>query len=328
MEKITIIGGGAWGATLAQVLTDNKNEVLIYDNNFEYIQQINKQKHPFFDIVLSEKIQATDSLDKALNYSDFICLAIPAQNMRHLFKKINQNLTVPKNFINVSKGIEFQSNKLICQIIKEEINENKIKNYAFLVGPSHAEEVILRKITFLMVSSLNQEFALNIARIFSNPRYLKVTVSNDVLGCEICASFKNALALVSGLLDDGINFAHNARSAFITFGIFEMKKILISFSNSISDDTVLSLAGLGDLSVTVFNENSRNYQAGKKIQMGQTLNQIYEQSNQVIEGIYNLKVFYHLAIQNKINLPIIKSAYQIVFNNKPISNILLNLLEK
>ncbi|WP_341266743.1 NAD(P)H-dependent glycerol-3-phosphate dehydrogenase [Candidatus Phytoplasma fraxini] len=326
MKKITIIGGGAWGSTLAQVLADNKHEILIYDKNQKYIQQINKQKHPFFNVVFSPQIKATDSLEQALNYSDFIFLSIPVQNMRNLFKEINQILIFEKNFINVSKGIEFQTNKLVSQIIKEEIKENKIKNYAVLVGPSHAEEVILRKITFLMVASTNQEFALKISRICSNPNYLKITTSNDILGAEICASFKNALALVSGLID-GANFGHNARSAFITFGICEMQKILILFPNSISNNTVLSLAGLGDLSVTIFNENSRNYQAGKKIQMGQTLNQIYEKSNQVIEGIYNLQVFYHLAIQHKIKLPIITNAYKVIFNNEPINNIMLNILD-
>ncbi|AYJ00980.1 glycerol-3-phosphate dehydrogenase [Candidatus Phytoplasma ziziphi] len=327
MEKITIIGGGAWGATLAQVLDDNSNKVLIYDNNIEYIKKINEQKHPFFDVRLSDQIKATNDLEKALFHSDYIFLSVPAQNMRNLFKKINNILISSKNFINVSKGIEFQSNKIISQIITEEISADKIKNYVFLAGPSHAEEVILRKITFLTASSLNQEFALKIAKIFFNKNYLKVSVSNDVIGSEICASFKNALAFVSGMLD-GVNFASNARSAFITFGIAEMKKILFLFSKSNSIETVLSLTGLGDLTVTVFNENSRNYQAGKKIQMGKNLDQILNQATQVIEGIYNLKVFYNLAIKNKICLPIIESAYKVIFEHKPVDFILLNIFEK
>ncbi|MDC9032106.1 NAD(P)H-dependent glycerol-3-phosphate dehydrogenase [Columbia Basin potato purple top phytoplasma] len=328
MKKITIIGGGAWGSTIAQVLADNKKEILIYDINKEYINKINQHKHPCFDVLLSDKIKATDDLKKALDFSDFIFLSVPAQSMRNLFQKINQNLTLGKNFINLSKGIEFKSNKIISQIIQEEISANKIKNYAFLAGPSHAEEVVLRKITFLNAVSLNQKFALAISQMCSNETYLKVSTLSDVAGCEICSSVKNALAFISGILDNS-RFLTNARSAFITFSLIEMKKILILFLNINSTETFLSLVGIGDLIVTVFNKNSRNYKAGKQIQMGESLEQIYNKTTQVIEGIYNLKVFYHLAVKNKVNLPIIESAYKAVFDkNASVNDILFNIFNK
>lgn len=324
ITKITIIGGGAWGISLAQTLSDNKYEILIYDNNKEYIDQINNRKHSLFDIVLSENIKATNDLKKALFFSDFIFLCIPTQHMRELFNKINKILNISKNFINLSKGIEYISNKVISQIIKEEIDADKIKNYACLYGPSHAEEVILRKITFLTAASSNFEFACQLSKMISNSKYLKVTPSNDVLGCEICVAFKNALSLISGLLD-GDDFASNARAAFITLGASEMKKILSLFS-SFTNDTILSFVGIGDLIVTAFNKNSRNYQAGQKIKQGMTIDEIYNQAKQIIEGVYNLKVFYHLSVKNKLKLPIIESAYKVIFEKKPINYVLRVIL--
>ncbi|MDV3168045.1 MAG: NAD(P)H-dependent glycerol-3-phosphate dehydrogenase [Candidatus Phytoplasma stylosanthis] len=326
MKKVTIIGGGSWGLALSQVLTDNKNEVLIYDNDTEKIKKINDRKHPFLDILLPINIKATDNLKQALSFSNFIFLSIPTQNMRSLLKQINLIIDFPKNFINTSKGIEYKSNKIISQILKEEIDMNKIQNYAYISGPSHAEEVIIRKITFIEVISLQKSFALQISKLLSNPNYFKVIVSNDITGAEICSSFKNALSLVSGILDSQ-NFSDNAKSAFITLGLKEMKLILNLFSST-SEKTVLSLSGVGDLIVTSFNKKSRNYQFGQKINLGESITNILKNSKQTIEGIHNLKVFYNLAIQNKIKLPIIENAYQVIFQKKSIKFLLKHIFEQ
>ncbi|WP_017192698.1 NAD(P)H-dependent glycerol-3-phosphate dehydrogenase [Italian clover phyllody phytoplasma] len=323
MKKITIMGGGAWGSTLGQVLTDNQHQVLIYDNNETYINKINNQQHPIFDLSL-QKIVATIDLEKALNFADIIVLCIPAQKMRTFLKQINPLLEKPKSFINASKGIETKSNKMIFQITKEEIDPDKLKNYASLLGPSHAEEVILRRITFLLSASDDKVFSEEIVEMFSNPHYLKINSSDDVIGSELCSAFKNALSLVSGVLDNE-DFQTNAKAAFISLGIIEMKKVLEVLD--MKTDIVLGLSGLGDFIVTAFNENSRNYQAGKKIRLGIDLNDIYANSFQTIEGVNNLKVFYDLSIEKNISLPIIQSAYQVVFEKKPLENILSKILE-
>ncbi|MBP3059248.1 glycerol-3-phosphate dehydrogenase [Texas Phoenix palm phytoplasma] len=324
MYKITIIGGGAWGTALGQVLADNNNKVLIYDINKEYIKRINLQKHPFLNISL-KNICGTNSLKESINFSKNIILCLPTKNIRKVCNQINEILTEKKNFINVSKGTEVKSNKFIYQILKEEIDENKIQNYACLMGPSHAEEVILRKITFLLSASQNNIFAYQVAKMFSNDDYFKVFVSDDVIGCEICSSFKNALSLISGIIDNE-NFEQNAKAAFIFFGIEEMKKILKFFTKK--EKTCFGLAGIGDLIVTSFNKNSRNYKAGQKIALGYKLDDINRCSKQTIEGINNLKVFYDISVKNNINLCLINSAYKVVFENKPVSIILQNIFQK
>lgn len=324
MKKITIMGGGSWGSTLGQVLTDNHNKVLIYDINKNYIDKINNQQHPIFPEINLYNITATNNLQKAIDFSDIWVLCLPTQKIRIFLKQINPLISTKKNFINVSKGIEQQSLQTISQIVQNEIDLYKINNYACLMGPTHAEEVILRKISFLLVASNNQKFALQISKLFSNNQYLKVSCYNDVIGCEICSAFKNCLSFISGLIFEPIIFGKNAQAAFITFGIKEMETILNFFQTQ--KQTAFSLAGLGDLIVTTFNENSRNFQAGQKMRKGQTLEQIYQKSSQTIEGIYNLQAFFHLSIENNLNLPLIKNAYQVIFQQKPIENIIKNLL--
>ncbi|PQP79855.1 glycerol-3-phosphate dehydrogenase [Candidatus Phytoplasma phoenicium] len=324
MKKITIMGGGSWGSTLGQVLTDNHNKVLIYDINKNYIDKINNQQHPIFPKINLYNIMATNDLQQAINFSDIWVLCLPTQKIRIFLKQINTLFSTKKNFINVSKGIEQQSLQTISQIVQNEIDVYKINNYACLMGPTHAEEVILRKISFLLSVSNNPKFALQISKLFSNNQYLKVSCYNDVIGCEICSAFKNCLSFISGLIFEPLNFGKNAQAAFITLGIKEMETILNFFQTQ--KQTAFSLAGLGDLIVTAFNENSRNFQAGQKMRKGQTLEQIYQKASQTIEGIYNLKAFYHLSIENHLNLPLINNAYQVIFQQKPIENIIKNLL--
>ncbi|MDO8057404.1 NAD(P)H-dependent glycerol-3-phosphate dehydrogenase [Candidatus Phytoplasma gossypii] len=324
--KITIIGGGAWGTTLAQVLANNDHLVLVCDNNLEYVNRIKQHKHSVFDKNLNTKIQATSCLSEALLYSDLIILCIPAQKIRLLLREINLILKKQsKHFINASKGIEVSSYKTVQEIINEELNLFQIKNYGCIMGPSHAEEVINCYLTFLVAASSNAKFADFISHIFTNSTYLKVVCSNDVYGCEICSAFKNVLSLISGILDMN-NFKNNAKSAFFSIAMLELYELMKYFRFSL--ETILGVAGLGDLIVTSFNEDSRNYQAGIQIGLGTDIKKIYLNSYQTIEGINNLKAFYSLMLDKNIKLPLIKSAYQVVIEKKPINYLLETIMNK
>ncbi|WP_334347410.1 NAD(P)H-dependent glycerol-3-phosphate dehydrogenase [Candidatus Phytoplasma prunorum] len=322
--KISIIGGGAWGSTLAQLLTDNDHQILINDINLEYVNKINNGQHPIFNHILKD-IKATVSLSETLEHSDFIILSLPTRVMRLTLKKINKIISYPKYFINVSKGMEIENYKIIYQIVQEEITIKNIKNYACVMGPSHAEELILRKLTLLVAASFDYSFASKVQKIFYNPKYLRVYSSNDLYGVEICSAFKNVLALISGVLDN-FDFGYNFKAGFLSRGLLEMTKVVDFFKGD--KKTVFGLTGLGDLMVTAFNENSRNYQAGKKIGLGEDVKDIIKNSSQTIEGINNLKAFYFLSLEKKIDLPIVKEAYQMIFNYKSIEIILNNLFKR
>ncbi|CAP18307.1 Glycerol-3-phosphate dehydrogenase [Candidatus Phytoplasma mali] len=322
--KISIIGGGAWGSTLAQLLTDNNHQILINEINLEYVNKINNGIHPIFNQILKD-VKATVSLSETLEFSDFIVLCLPTRVMRLTLRKINKIISQPKYFINVSKGMEIENYKIIYQIVQEEITIQNIKNYACVMGPSHAEDVILRKLTLLVAASLDFSFACKVQKIFYNYNYLRVYSSNDLYGVEICSAFKNVLALISGVLDS-FDFGYNFQAGFISRGLLEMAKVVDFFKGD--KQTVFGLTGLGDLIVTAFNENSRNYQAGKKIGLGMEIKDIIKNSSQSIEGINNLKAFYNLSLEKKIDLPIVKEAYQMIFNYKSIKIILNNLLKR
>ncbi len=310
--KIAIIGGGAWGATLAQVVIDNNHEALIYDVNEGLVQKINQEhRHPFFDVLLPKNLKATHNLSEVIAFQDIILLSVPTKFMRSVLKEINPLLKKPTIFIDASKGLEPETYKRMSDLVKEEINKDYLKGYVVLTGPSHAEEVILRKITLLTAASEVEEHARLVQEIFSNETYMRVYTSTDVIGCEVGGAAKNAIAVVSGMLT-GAGMGENARAALITRGILEIARIVEFYGGN--KETSFGLTGIGDLIVTASSQNSRNFRAGVKLGQGKSLEEIYKEELQTIEGVRSIEALSQLSRQEGIYLPIIQTAYEVIFN--------------
>ena len=161
--NISVIGGGAWGCTLAQALADNNHQVLIRDINPDFVKKINDEHlHPFFNETIPSTIKATLDLDLALNFADTLILCVPTKVMRGVLTEIGSKLTTPKLFVNVSKGIEPNTSKRVSEIVKEVVPARVLKGYVVLSGPSHAEELIVRKITSLVAASLDENLAIEV----------------------------------------------------------------------------------------------------------------------------------------------------------------------
>ncbi len=308
--NISIIGGGSWGTTLAQVLTDNGNDVLIRDINKDFIKKINETHlHPFFDLEIPSSIKATDSLIDAINFSDVIVLCVPTKVMRMVLHEINDLLKTKKLFVNVSKGIEPSTSFRVSQIVKDEINEANLEGYVALSGPSHAEEVILRKVTSLVAASENEDLAVKVQHIFSNDKYMRVYTSDDVIGVECGGSMKNAIAIISGVAS-GLGLGENARAFLITRGIKEIIAITKALGGRM--ETVYGLSGIGDLIVTASSMNSRNFQCGLKVGQGMSVSEAEGKVVQSVEGIRAIQAGYEIGRKYNIDLPFINAAYAVV----------------
>ncbi|TNF09310.1 MAG: NAD(P)-dependent glycerol-3-phosphate dehydrogenase [Bacillota bacterium] len=323
--KISIIGGGAWGTTLGQTLVDNGHQVLIYDLNPSAVDKINHHMHPFFDTVLPHEVVATTSIHEIVDFSHYFILSVPTKAVRTVLKNINPLLKHKSVFINVSKGIEPQTLKRVSEIVEEEIEPKKLKGFVVLTGPSHAEEVILRKLTLLVSSSKDHVLAKDIQHIFSNDSYLRVYTSTDLIGCEVGGAIKNAIAVVSGICT-GLGLGENARAAVITRGIIEIVKVVEIMGGK--RDTAFGLTGIGDLIVTASSENSRNFTAGKKVGLGISVEQIYAEQKQTIEGFRTIEAMHDLSIKHGVELPMVNTAYDILFNNLKVEEGLQKLLSR
>jgi len=323
--KISIIGGGSWGTTLGQTLIDNGHQVLIYDLNPVAVHKINNHYHPFFDTILPEGVMATTSLQEVIDFSNYFLLSVPTKAVRYVLKEINPLLSQKSVFINVSKGIEPESLKRISEIVEEEIDEIHLKGFVVLTGPSHAEEMILRKLTLLVSSSKDIELAQEIQTIFSNDQYLRVYTSSDLIGCEVGGAVKNAIAVISGACT-GLGLGENARAAVIARGIVEIVKVVEIMGGK--KETAFGLTGIGDLIVTASSENSRNFMAGKKLGLGFTVEQIYAEQKQTIEGFRTIEAMHHLSQVYHTELPMINAAYDILIGKLDIKDGVTRLLSR
>ncbi len=322
--NISIIGGGAWGTTLAQVLTDNHNSVLIRDVNNNFVEKINNEHvHPSFAVSIPSSIKATLDLKEAVDFSDYLILCVPTKVIRKVISEITNLSTSSKVFINVSKGIEPETGYLVSDIINEVVPKDKLEGYVVLSGPSHAEELIFRKFTTLVSASLNISLATKVQEIFAN-RYLRVYTSKDVRGVETGGAIKNAIAVVSGIAS-GLGLGENARAALICRGMREIVKIILALGGT--KETAYGLSGLGDLIVTASSLNSRNFTAGLKIGQGQTVDEALNSSTQTVEGVRTIIAAYQIGHKYNIDLPIINASYLLVTGKNDLKtsvNLLLN----
>ena len=324
--NVSIIGGGSWGTTLAQVLSDNGHNVLIRDINANFVEKINNEhQHPFFDVTLPANLNATLDLNEAVSFSNVIILCVPTKAMRNVLKEINSILDGKKLFVNVSKGIEPNTSYRVSQIVDEEINKDYLEGYVVLSGPSHAEEVILRKLTSLVSASNNLEAAELVQNLFSNDKYMRVYTSDDVVGVETSGSMKNAIAIVSGIAS-GMGLGENARAFLISRGIKEIVSIVTALGGKM--ETAYGLSGVGDLIVTASSLNSRNFQCGLKLGSGMDVNDAIGAITQSVEGVRAIEAGYEIGKKYNLDLPIINTAYMVVKNKISAKEALNKLLTR
>jgi glycerol-3-phosphate dehydrogenase (NAD(P)+) len=213
----------------------------------------------------------------------------------------------------------------VSEIVSDEINPKYLKGFVALTGPSHAEEVILRKLTLLVAASNSLDHAKLVQSIFSNESYLRIYTSTDLIGAEVGGAVKNAIAVVSGACT-GLGLGENARAALISRGILEIVRV-VEFMGG-KKETAFGLTGIGDLIVTASSENSRNFQAGKKIGLGIPIDQIYLEQKQTIEGIRTIEALEQLSKQNGLELPLIHVAYEIISGKLLVTDAVSKLLSR
>ena len=307
---ISILGAGSWSTAIANVLAE-KNNILMYARDKEVIESINEDhinKKYFPDIKINENIKATDNLEDIFA-NTYIINGIPTQHIRSVFETSKKFLKNDHVIINLSKGLELNTHKRISEIIKD-FNENI--EYAILSGPSHAEEVILKMPTTIVVASQDEGLSYQLQKLFVRD-YFRVYRSTDVVGVELGGAIKNILAFGIGMAT-GLGYGDNAKAALITRGIHEMAKFAESFGAK--TETINGLAGIGDLIVTATSKHSRNNKAGQLVGKGYSIDQLENEIHMVVEGIPTTKSVYELSHSRGIELPITNEIYKVLFMGK------------
>lgn len=321
--KVGILGTGSWGTALAQVLCDNGHDVLLWGISNKQVRDIEEFHHnyDYFEEEISHKIHATMELS-FMSDRELLLSAVPSQFIEEVIEKVKPYTIHTKEFVNVSKGFHPNTHERLSEVIEKSLG-NDIPIVS-LIGPSHAEEVIQRKLTVVNSVSISSEAAQLVQSLFSND-YFRVYTNTDVIGAEIGVAVKNIMAIASGILE-GIGQGDNAKAALITRGLAEMSRYGTAKGGKL--ETYLGLDGVGDLIVTCMSKHSRNYMAGYEIGKNHGAKSFLETNQKTVEGIFACKIVYEDAQKIGISMPITEEVYHVLFDEKDPSIAIHDLMSR
>ena len=309
-DTITFLGCGSWGAALGNVLEKKGLKIRFWHRNYKtVIDMQSKRKHYLIpDVKFGKGVSFHSEIKEAIVGSKNIVLAIPSQNVREIISKIKNDLDSSVCIINIAKGIESETLKIISEVVYDVTKD--ISNFVTLSGPSHAEEVMADTPTAVVSASKNSSAANYVQKLFSTNK-LRVYTNSDLIGVEIGGSAKNVIAIAAGFCD-GFGYGDNTKSALMTLGIKELSRLGLCFGAR--KDTFFGLAGVGDLIVTCSSVHSRNRRLGEKIGNGIGLDDALSQSHMVAEGVKTAYSIKKLSEKFDIEMPICNAVYNVLFN--------------
>jgi glycerol-3-phosphate dehydrogenase (NAD(P)+) len=313
--KITIIGAGSWGTALAVVLESNKHDVCIWAREAEIANNINlNNRNPTYlpDLLIPASIRCSTNLSECVSDRDMIVFATPSHTMRELATKVKPFLSGHEIVLTVSKGIENNTYLTMTQVLTDSLRDVIIEDHiGTLSGPSHAEEVARLKPTVVVSAANSKSTANTIQDAFMTPMF-RVYVNYDVIGVEVAGAVKNIMAIAAGIID-GAELGDNAKSALLTRGLLEIKRLGTRIGAS--RDTFSGLAGIGDLIVTCTSQHSRNRYVGYHIGKGEKLNEIISRMAMIAEGVKTTKSVYGWSKKLNIEMPITEMVYRVLFED-------------
>lgn len=323
--KTAVLGTGSWGTALAQVLADNGQDVILWGKNPAEVRDINENHRNslFFDTEISEKLKADEDIG-IVKDADILLLAVPTAALESVLCQAIPHLTKQVIVINVAKGFHPVSHKRLSVVIRETMPADRLKAVVSLIGPSHAEEVIIRRLTVINAVSDDAESAALIQKLFSND-YFRVYTNDDVVGAEIGVALKNIMAIASGILE-GIGQGDNAKAALMTRGLAEITRYGVLCGGR--QETYLGLDGVGDLIVTCTSRHSRNFMAGYEIGRAGGAAEFMKNNTKTVEGISACKVVHEEAVRMGIEMPITDQVYAVLYENKDPRRALSELMSR
>ena len=324
MADISVIGSGSWGTALAWLLRNNGHRVTLWsylreENEMFLKYRENVDKLP--GVLLDQEVVFTNQLEESIPGRDMLVLAVPSAAIRSTARNMRGLVSEGQLIVNVAKGIEEKTLMTMTDIIEEEIPQADV---AVLSGPSHAEEVGKGLPTTIVAGAHSRETAERIQGYFMSPVF-RVYTSSDMLGIETGAALKNVIALAAGMAD-GLGYGDNTKAALITRGIAEISRLGTAMGAHL--ETFYGLSGIGDLIVTCASVHSRNRKAGWLIGQGRTMEQAMAEVHMVVEGVYSARAGMKLAERYHVEVPIIQSVNEILFEGKSAAEAVSQLMQR
>lgn len=308
--RCAVIGAGAWGTALADLLATNGHSVRIWALEPHVVSAINERReNPVFltGFTLAPSLIASTNIGETLADAQLIVYATPSQHLRGVVRSGRTILSADAVLAVASKGIEETSLALMSDVVTEEAPGRPV---VAISGPSFAAEVAARQPTAIVAASLDADAARLVQDALSSSTF-RVYTHDDLIGVELGGSLKNVMAVATGIVE-GVGLGNNSRAALITRGLAEMTRLGVALGARAS--TFAGLAGIGDLVLTCTGSLSRNRAVGVEVGKGKSLAEALAGKPTVAEGVITTKSALALAQREGVDMPIVTTAYRILFD--------------
>ena len=308
MTKIAILGAGNMGTGLSTVFKDKDYEVVLWSIDEKIVKNINEKrenKKYLPNVKLSRNVKCVNELKTALKNAVIVVFAVPSHAVREVCIKSRDLISRNAVIVNLAKGLEEGSNKRMSEVIKEYF----INPVISAGGPGIADESAHNIPTFAVYASDDKKALQMIKELFGND-YYRISTSNDLNGVELCGFLKNIISILCGV-SDGLGYGANTKSGLISNGLEELKIVCRAMGGR--EETIFSLAGLGDLIVTCFSQQSRNRRFGEYLGKGLKVDNALKKVGQVVEGVKGAKIAHEIIKDKNLNCPLIEKVYNIIF---------------
>ena len=323
--KLTVLGPGCWGLTIAKLLNNNFDEIVVWGRSQDLTPMLLNEKrieNPL-KIELDKKVEITSDLEFDLKDANIILLVVATSGIRPVAEQIKKiGLKENQILVNLSKGLELPSLKRMSEVVLEVLGNI---NFAVLSGPTLAREIIEGHPTLATIASFDMNVAKKAQELLNVPSKFRLYTNSDVIGVELGGSLKNVIAIASGFASQ-MGLGDNLRGSLLTRGMAEMVRVGIALGAKAQ--TLYGLSGMGDLIATASSPYSRNYTVGAMLAKGKKIDDILRELGSVAEGVKTSKALCELAFKLGIEVPVSNAIYEAVYTDITPKEILDKLMNR
>ena len=311
-ETIAVLGAGSWGTALAIQLARNGLRVRLWGHEPDHIERLQalRENTDFLPgFTLADNIEPEADLGLAVSDAPYLLIAIPSKGFRALLQKLKPLIDDRRLLFWASKGFEIETGKLLHEVLVEELT---LRHYGVISGPTFAAEVARNLPAAIACAGNDPQSSETFAALLRGEHFRAYT-SDDIIGVELGGALKNVLAIAVGA-SDGLGFGANTRAALMTRGLSEIMQLGTRLGAR--RETLMGLAGLGDIILTCTDDQSRNRRFGLAIGQGKSVSQAEIEVGQTVEGLRAARAIYNKSREMGLELPIIDEVYRVLYEGK------------
>jgi glycerol-3-phosphate dehydrogenase (NAD(P)+) len=310
--KVTVIGAGSWGTTVADLLA-RQRPVTLWARRAELAAAINSGHHnPDYlpDHRLSDAVVATADLAAAVEGATVLVVAVPSHGFRSVLEQAGEAIAADVPMVSLAKGIERDTLMRMTEVAADVLPDHRRDRIGVLTGPNLAKEIVAGQPAATVIAMEDGETARELQQLFINPRF-RVYTNDDVVGSEAAGALKNVMAIAAGMAH-GLGFGDNTMATLITRALAELTRLGVAMGGR--PLTFAGLAGMGDLIATCMSSQSRNHRVGFGLGEGRKPEEIISEMNQVAEGVKSTPGILALADRYGVEMPIAVQVSRVLYD--------------